>query len=271
MFPAVALAVSAGLLARSWCRRTPFDISPRLPRRLSARARVQWRERVFLGWTEGWFSGPRFAFGMPEDSVGIVGPPRVNKTAGIGTPQVLMWGGPLISVAPKPQMFRDAAAKRRELAKIQGGRVLMYAPTVSGRVEGLVPVRFSPAGSMDPTEITLRVDSWTEAAGTGKNDGAPGGCAGRSAGRFGRCGAGLAASYEPAHGGRPGAAGGVDQGMSREALIHYQLRVLAREGASYQALPADRERAAGRSQRLQLSPDVDGSTPSCKMPDGLLP
>ncbi|MBJ7601203.1 MAG: type IV secretory system conjugative DNA transfer family protein [Candidatus Dormibacteraeota bacterium] len=140
-----------------------------MPRRLSVRARVRWYERVFLGWTEGWFGGPRFAFGLTEDSVGVVGPTRVNKTAGIGIPQVLMWGGPLISLAPKPQMFRDTAARRRELAKIQGGHVLIYAPTVRGRVEGVVPVRFSPAGATDPTEITLRVDSWTEAAGTGKN------------------------------------------------------------------------------------------------------
>ncbi|MBJ7600452.1 type IV secretory system conjugative DNA transfer family protein [Candidatus Nephthysia bennettiae] len=169
MLLGVALAVPTGLLVRSWWRRSPFDISARLPRRLSTRARVQWRERVFLGWTQGWLGGPRFAFGLPEDSVGIVGPTRVNKTAGIGIPQVLMWGGPLISLAPKPDMFRDTAAKRRELAKIQGGRVLIYAPTVRGRVEGLVPVRFSPSSTTDATEIGLRVDSWTEAAGTGKN------------------------------------------------------------------------------------------------------
>jgi hypothetical protein len=33
---------------------------------------------------------------------------------------------------------------------------------------------------------------------------------------------------------------GLDQRMFRQALIHYQLRVLARE-ASYEALPVDRE------------------------------
>jgi type IV secretion system protein VirD4 len=169
MVLAIALAVPTGLLVRAWRYRWPFDIPTRLPRRQSVRARVRWWERVFLGWTEGFLGGRRFAFGALEDSVGVVGPPRVNKTAGIGIPQALMWGGSLISVAPKPQMFRETAVKRRELAAMHGGQVIIYAPTVQGRVEGLWPARFSPTSTTEASEISLRVDSWTEAAGTGKN------------------------------------------------------------------------------------------------------
>jgi type IV secretory pathway TraG/TraD family ATPase VirD4 len=169
MLLGVALAIPVGLLARAWWHRAPFDIPARLPRCLRVRARVRWRERIFLGWTQGYLGLPAFAMAKVEDSVGIVGPTRVNKTAGIGIPQALMWSGPLISVAPKPQMFRETAVRRRELAAMHGGEVIIYAPTVEGRVEGLWPARFSPTSTTLASEIALRVDSWTEAAGTGKN------------------------------------------------------------------------------------------------------
>jgi len=80
-----------------------------------------------------------------------------------------MWGGPAISLAPKPQVFRETARRRRQLAEMYGGRVAIYAPTVRGRVEGLWPVRFSPSATTDATEIGLRVDSLIEASGTAKN------------------------------------------------------------------------------------------------------
>ncbi|MDQ6898078.1 MAG: type IV secretory system conjugative DNA transfer family protein [Candidatus Dormibacteraeota bacterium] len=169
MLLGVALAIPVGLLVRAWWHRAPFDIPARLPRCLRVRAHVRWRERIFLGWTQGYLAWPAFAMAKTEDSVGIVGPPRVNKTAGIGIPQLLMWGGAAISVAPKPQVFRETALRRRQLADLYGGRVEIYAPTVRGRVEGLEPVRFSPTSTTDASEITLRVDSLTEAAGTGRN------------------------------------------------------------------------------------------------------
>ncbi|MDQ6900298.1 MAG: type IV secretory system conjugative DNA transfer family protein [Candidatus Dormibacteraeota bacterium] len=169
MLVGIALAVPAGLLARSWWYRTPFDISARLARRLSVRARLAWYQRPFLGWTFGYLGQPRWAMGTNEDSVGVIGPPRVNKTAGIALAQLLSWGGPLISVAPKPELFRLTAHRRRRLAKGHSGKVIIYAPTESGRVEGLRPVRFSPADSRDLKEITLRVDGWLETSAAGQN------------------------------------------------------------------------------------------------------
>lgn len=47
---------------------------------------------------------------------------------------------------------------------------------------------------------------------------------------------------------------GLDRDMAREALVHYQLRVLSR-GASYEALPTDREPERESTRRLELAPD----------------
>jgi type IV secretion system protein VirD4 len=168
MLLGIALALPAGLLGRWWWQRTPFNISARLPWRLSASARVRWMQKVFLGWTVGLVGEPRFAMGTEEDSVGVVGPPGVNKTAGIGVSQVLIWGGPMVSVSQTPLIMRSTASRRRQLARRYGGRVLIYAPTESGRVEGLEPLYFSPASSKDPTEVGLRVESWMAASATAK-------------------------------------------------------------------------------------------------------
>jgi hypothetical protein len=52
---------------------------------------------------------------------------------------------------------------------------------------------------------------------------------------------------------------GLDRDMAREALVHYQLRVLSR-GASYEALSAEREPERVSTRRLELAPDeVDGA------------
>src|SRR5262252_5380365 len=88
----------AGLLLglARWSLSTgPYKLPRLLPWRLVGRARVTWRERPFFGWGRDWFGLARFALGTNEDSVGIVGPPRVGKTAGILIPQALIWRGPL--------------------------------------------------------------------------------------------------------------------------------------------------------------------------------
>ncbi len=167
---ALLLAVISVPLGWIYWHRTPFDISARVPWRLSMWPKRGWYQRPFLGWSEGFLGEPRWAMGTEEDSVGVVGPPRVNKTLGSGIPQVLLWGGPLVSIAPKPQVFRATAAHRRPLAeKYVGGRVMIYAPTEDGRIEGLKPIHFSPSGSRDPNVVKLRVASWIEAAKTGKD------------------------------------------------------------------------------------------------------
>jgi Type IV secretory system Conjugative DNA transfer len=151
----------AGLLVRSWWRRRPFDL-PAPPWRMTSWARWCCREQLFLGWRSPW----RWVWAGPEDSCGTVGPPRVNKTGGLGVAQMLLWGGSLLSVAPKPEMLRLTAARRERLARRYGGRILVYAPTERGLVEGARSIRFSPSSSTDPSEIMLRVESWMDAART---------------------------------------------------------------------------------------------------------
>jgi type IV secretory pathway TraG/TraD family ATPase VirD4 len=169
MLLAIALAVVTGLLVRSWWYRTPYDVSSRVSYRMSCWPRVRWLDRAFLGYAQGWLREPRIAMSKLEDSVGVVGPTRVNKTSGVGIAQMLFWNGALVSISQTPLLFRATAARRQLLADEHGGKILVYAPTVEGRVEGLVPMRFSPADSTDPNVITLRVASWVQAAQTGRN------------------------------------------------------------------------------------------------------
>jgi type IV secretion system protein VirD4 len=157
----VALAVCAGLLVRCWWARRPFDL-PAPYWRMTTLARCCWREQLFLGWRNSY----RWVFASPEDSAGVVGPPRVNKTGGLGVAQLLLWGGPAVSVAPKPEMLRLTAGRRERRARTFGGQIFVYAPTETGLVEGMRSVSFSPSSSKDPAEVTLRVESWMEAAKT---------------------------------------------------------------------------------------------------------
>jgi type IV secretion system protein VirD4 len=137
-----------------------------LPRRLRLRPALRWTDRPFLGWTA---SGRRFLAGSREDSVAIVGPPRVGKTAGLLVAQALLWAGPLVSTSTKPDVLRATAGRRLELAAAGGGSVELYAPTVAGPVEGLRPVRWSPLdGCEDPTVCQLRVLAMVEAGGGGR-------------------------------------------------------------------------------------------------------
>jgi hypothetical protein len=153
--------MGAGLLVRSWWRRRPFDL-PAPPWRITTWARWYYREQLFLGWSSPF----RWICAGPEDSSDTVGPPRVNKTGGLGVAQILLWVGPLVSVAPKPEMLRLTARRRERLARRFGGKILVYAPTERGLVEGMRGIRFSPSSSTDKTEIGLRVESWMAASRT---------------------------------------------------------------------------------------------------------
>ncbi|MBO0687556.1 MAG: type IV secretory system conjugative DNA transfer family protein, partial [Candidatus Dormibacteraeota bacterium] len=156
--PVAALVVSGAL----WLR------SARGPRRMRMRMRpiLSWSDRPFLGWSAG---GSSFLAGTREDSVAVVGPPRVGKTAGLLIPQALLWAGPLVSTSVKPDVLRASAARRLELAAGFGGSIEVYAPTASEPVEGLQPLRWSPLdGCQDPTVCQLRVLSMVGAAGGGR-------------------------------------------------------------------------------------------------------
>jgi len=166
---ATVVTLGALYLVR-WVRcRAPYGLPRVLPWKLTGRARVVWRERPFFGWGRDWFGLTRFAFGTREDSVGVVGPPRVGKTAGVLIPQALMWGGSLISTSTKPDILRASAGRRLQLALHHGGKVYVYAPSAPGRVEGMQPVRWSPlAGCQEARTAALRVETLVQAAQTGR-------------------------------------------------------------------------------------------------------
>lgn len=147
----------------------PYGLPRLLPWRLVAWPWVRWRERPFLGWGRCWFGPTVFAAGSHEDSVGIVGPPRVGKTAGVLVPQVCQWRGPVISTSTKPDVLRATASRRLQLARQHGGDVYVYAPTATSLVEGLKPIRWSPlAGCTDPRVAKLNVETLITTAQTGK-------------------------------------------------------------------------------------------------------
>src|SRR5207237_9562147 len=106
----------------------------RPPGRLRTRPSLTWSDRPFLGWTAG---GGSFIVGTPEDTVGIVGPPRVGKTAGLLVAQAHLWGGPLVSTSTKADVLRATAARRLVLAAAGGGSGEVYYPTSTDPVEGL--------------------------------------------------------------------------------------------------------------------------------------
>jgi type IV secretion system protein VirD4 len=146
----------------------------RLPRLVPDQLGVwpQWRrldQRPYLGWSRGLVHRHRLAAGAPEDSVGIVGPPRRGKTMGMIVPQLLLWGGPAVSTSTKPDVLRATAGWRLALARQHGGGVYVYAPSSQGPVEGLRPVRWSPLdGCTEPRVARLRVDALVAAAKPGK-------------------------------------------------------------------------------------------------------
>jgi type IV secretion system protein VirD4 len=167
---AALLVLGLLLLVRHVRCTGPYRLSRIIPFGLSRRPILVWRERPFIGWCRGWLGFSRFAFGTHEDSVGIIGPPRVGKTAGLLIPQAAMWGGALVSTSTKPDVLRATAARRLELAELHGGSVYVYAPTATGRVEGLQPIRWSPlAGCRDPRVAALRVDTLVTVADVGRN------------------------------------------------------------------------------------------------------
>jgi type IV secretion system protein VirD4 len=153
---------------RCWA---PYKLPRVLHWRVSRRAVVTWREGPFLGWGRGWLGQTRWAFGSREDTVAIVGPPRISgKTAGLVIPQAAMFDGALVTTSTKPDVLRATAARRRQLARAHGGDIYVYAPTAKEPVDGLRPIRWSPlAGCEDPLIAAMRVEALVSVAEVGKN------------------------------------------------------------------------------------------------------
>ncbi len=114
---------------------------------------------AFLGWEKlGARNGVCFA-GSPEDSIGILGPPRVGKTSGVLVPQAMTWTGSLISTSTKPDVLRATRGRRLQIACQRDGDVFVYAPTErQEHVCGAQRICWSPTdGCEDPTVCEIRV------------------------------------------------------------------------------------------------------------------
>jgi type IV secretory pathway TraG/TraD family ATPase VirD4 len=165
------LAVAVLIAVRNIRVSGPYSLTRVLPWRVSRRPVVVWRDGPFLGWGRSILGQTRWAFGSPEDTVAIVGPPRISgKTAGLIIPQAAMFNGALVTTSTKPDVLRATIGRRWELARQHGGSVHVYMPTADGAVEGLTPIRWSPlAGCQDPLVSAMRVDALVSVAEVGKN------------------------------------------------------------------------------------------------------
>ncbi|MFE1100697.1 type IV secretory system conjugative DNA transfer family protein [Nocardiopsis alba] len=128
--------------------------------------RLDLRNRVYLGLDPA--DGYKRVWSAPEDSVGLIGPPRYGKTSGVIIPTLLHWSGPVVSTTTRGDILRFCGDRRRHIAAPQG-RVYVYDPFDS---EGMgATMKWSPlAGCADPTVCFRRVQGMTGAVG-GLKDG----------------------------------------------------------------------------------------------------
>jgi hypothetical protein len=120
---------------------------------------VPWINGAFIGWRE---TEPRFQtmlFASMEDSVAILGPPRVGKTSGVLVPAALTWPGSVISASTKPDVLRATRGRRLSAAALPGGDVYAYAPTEQREhINGARCIRWSPvSGCEEAATCELRV------------------------------------------------------------------------------------------------------------------
>jgi hypothetical protein len=94
-----------------------------------------------------------------EDSVAILGPPRVGKTSGVLVPAAMTWVGSLISASTKPDVLKATRGRRLDAALQRGGDVYVYAPTDRrDHIGGVQCIRWSPvSGCEDATTCEIRV------------------------------------------------------------------------------------------------------------------
>lgn len=125
------------------------------------------RQSVFLGWNH--LDGHKRCWSAPEDSVGVVGPPRYGKTSGLIIPSVLWWDGPVVCTSTRADVLEFTGDWRRRMASQEGGDVLIYDPFNSAYAG--TSMRWSPlAGCRDPSVCYQRVAAMTAVAGQGLSD-----------------------------------------------------------------------------------------------------
>ncbi|WP_225854388.1 type IV secretory system conjugative DNA transfer family protein [Micromonospora sp. ALFpr18c] len=126
------------------------------------------RQAVYLGLDPR--DGHRPCWSSPEDSVGIVGPPRYGKSSGLIIPALLTWDGPVVATSTRGDLLRAAGNWRRSLAAPHGGSVYVYDPF--GSEPGVVSLHWSPlAGCTDPSVAYRRASAMVAVVGRGITDG----------------------------------------------------------------------------------------------------
>jgi hypothetical protein len=122
-------------------------------------ADVPWLHGTFVGWREAEPQYRNVLVASLEDSVAILGPPRVGKTSGLLVPAAMTWPGPLISASTKPDVLKATRGRRLGAAVAGGGDVYVYAPTDRREhIAGARCIRWSPAsGCEDATTCEVRV------------------------------------------------------------------------------------------------------------------
>jgi type IV secretion system protein VirD4 len=120
---------------------------------------VPWLEGTFVGWQETDGRLRTMLLASKEDSVAVLGPPRVGKTSGVLVPSAMTWPGALISASTKPDVLRATRGRRLSRALHGGGDVYAYAPTERrDHIGGARCIRWSPtSGCEDPATCELRV------------------------------------------------------------------------------------------------------------------
>lgn len=110
--------------------------------------------------------GDRLITVSAEDTIGVVGPPRCGKTAGLLIPQGMMWAGPMVSVSVRDDILRSIGDQRARIAGDHGGRVMVFDPAGSSAAEVQkiaghdLTMRWSPiAGCERPETAKLRAEA----------------------------------------------------------------------------------------------------------------
>ena len=126
------------------------------------------RNQVYLGMDPA--SGHQPCWSAPEDSIGIVGPPRYGKSSGVIIPAIMNWDGPVVSTSTRGDLLQFCGAWRQQLAARRGGRIYVYDPF--GSEPSVTGMRWSPlAGCADPSVCYRRVSAMVAVVGRGITDG----------------------------------------------------------------------------------------------------
>jgi type IV secretion system protein VirD4 len=132
----------------------PFDLVP--------------REVVYLGLDPA--DGLRPCWTTPEDSVGIIGPPRYGKSSGVIVPALLAWDGPAVATSTRGDLLRATGDWRAHLGARRGGGVAVYDPL--GSEPGVTSLHWSPlSGCADPSVAYRRAGAMVAVVGKGITDG----------------------------------------------------------------------------------------------------